>query len=277
MIGKHGAIPLFSERSRVKKPRMAKMQNQRNRQQEGAIEQTLSERNNMLNQNQRLRNARSRSQNINLRECYNHPAHSINAANELRQMYQKHLEQTELEQQVEIDLDLIIEAEREAYEAATVQVPFNRQEEKVKQILKRAKHSSLGEIKKGIVMARKQRMRTVEQYLCDDCDTIIVKPTDGFVIQGNIYVADPSTRGGLIGNNFPEVKDGEAISLDSVKQTVLCASCFLKALGLEPNPQPKPITRGRLTEMSSAISSFVRGRDSGYNGGLHPNYSVRNV
>jgi uncharacterized protein YlaI len=208
----------------------------------------------MLNQNQRPRNTRSRSQNINPRECH-----------------------TELEQQVELDLDLILEAEREAYEAATVQVPFNRQEEKVKQILKRAKHSSLNEIKKGIVMARKQRMRTVEQYLCDDCDRIIVKPTDGFVIQGNIYVADPSTRGGLIGNNFPEVKDGETISLDSVKQTVLCTSCFLKALGLELNSQPKPIPRGRLTEMPSTISSFARGRDSGYNGGLHPNYSVRNV
>lgn len=89
---------------------------------------------------------------------------------------------------------------------------------------------SLEPIREEIRKSRKPRMRTVEQYLCDGCDKTIMSPRAGFVIHGNIYVADPNQLGGLIGNNFPETD--EPISLDCVKRTVLCKECFIEAVGL---------------------------------------------
>lgn len=80
--------------------------------------------------------------------------------------------------------------------------------------------------------ARKPKMRTVEQYLCDQCDKVIDKPENGFVVHGNIYVADPSCSGGLIGNNFPPCEEGEAVIIDKIKQTVMCKPCFLRAIGV---------------------------------------------
>ena len=147
-----------------------------------------------------------------------------------------------------------------AYREATVDVPARREAEQASQILKSRKGSALEPIREKLRMARKPRMRTVEQFLCDHCDAVIAKPTDGYVVHGNIYVAEPSCRGGLIGNNFPEVQPGETITLESVKQTVYCKACFLKALGLEPSGvSPKQ------WEGSSAV-----GRDSirrnAYNG-----------
>lgn len=93
-----------------------------------------------------------------------------------------------------------------------------------------SKNDSLEPIRQEIQRSRKPRMRTVEQYLCDQCDKIIDTPRAGFVIQGNIYVADPASVGGLIGNNFPDTD--EPISVDSVKKTVLCKTCFMTAVGL---------------------------------------------
>lgn len=89
---------------------------------------------------------------------------------------------------------------------------------------------SLEPIREEIRKSRKPRLRTVEQYLCDNCDRIISSPSGGFVVHGNIYVADPTINGGLIGNNFPETD--EPVSLDCVKRTVLCKSCFIEAVGL---------------------------------------------
>ena len=126
------------------------------------------------------------------------------------------------------------EAQDRAFNEATIELPRERQEIKVKKILKKSKKKSLKNIKEGVEMARKPKMRTVQQYLCDQCDEIIPLPKDGsvegFVIQGNIYTADPSKRGGLIGNNFPDLATGEKIDPEQVKQTVLCKECFIKAL-----------------------------------------------
>ena len=70
---------------------------------------------------------------------------------------------------------------------------------------------------------------TVTLYKCDKCKKIINEPTGGLVIHGNIYVADPTQRGGLIGNNFP--KKGERFETeDAVARTVLCVPCFLNAV-----------------------------------------------
>jgi hypothetical protein len=128
---------------------------------------------------------------------------------------------------------------------ALVDRPRQRQEAFVKKLLKPGKRKSLEPIKDCIKMARKPKMRTVEQYLCDNCDSIIPNSTEevteGFVIHGNIYVADPSKRSGIIGNNIPDVAEGEKIEPAQVKQTVLCKTCLMKALfGINESKYKKP-------------------------------------
>jgi hypothetical protein len=81
-------------------------------------------------------------------------------------------------------------------------------------------------------------MTTVTLYKCDNCDKIIQKPDDGVVIQGNIYVADPQTRGGLIGNNFPEPNSNLSVppktfTQDDVKESVYCIPCFMNAIDIK--------------------------------------------
>lgn len=83
------------------------------------------------------------------------------------------------------------------------------------------------------VLKTKDAMRTVEHYLCDRCDQVIADPLQGFVVHGNIYVADPKCRGGLIGNNFPDVAPGDKIEVTDVKERVLCINCFKEALDLK--------------------------------------------
>lgn len=85
-------------------------------------------------------------------------------------------------------------------------------------------------IKEKLRDARKERLRTVQHYLCDSCDMPIMKPEDGFVVHGNIYLADPSAHMGIVGNNFPE-QPGD-FAADSVKKSVLCKRCMADALGL---------------------------------------------
>jgi uncharacterized protein YlaI len=107
-----------------------------------------------------------------------------------------------------------------------------REEDYVRESLKNSTLDSLADAKEATTAARKHKMRVVEHYLCDNCDKLIENPTQGFVIQGNIFVADPKKRGGLIGNNFPE-PDGEGkIEIKSVKQSVFCKECFFCSLGI---------------------------------------------
>lgn len=63
---------------------------------------------------------------------------------------------------------------------------------------------------------------------CDKCERVLEKPTDGFIIKGNIYVADAETKGGLIGNNIPD--DSEMIWSSDIKETMLCINCLLEIL-----------------------------------------------
>jgi hypothetical protein len=88
---------------------------------------------------------------------------------------------------------------------------------------------------------------TVTLYKCDGCSKIIQRPEDGLVVQGNIYVADPIHRGGLIGCNFP--KDTPTVvnpkfTRDEVKESVFCNSCFIKAV--LPNTKIATVRGGSL-------------------------------
>lgn len=89
----------------------------------------------------------------------------------------------------------------------------------------------------------KERLRTVSHYLCDRCDKLITDPEDGFVIQGNIYVADTSCRGGLIGNNFPlpeePGKKEHKFEIDEVDENVFCKWCLNEVLNLNKKKDVK--------------------------------------
>lgn len=141
-----------------------------------------------------------------------------------------------------------------------VLIPRQRQEERAARLIKAAKHNSLSGIKERVERARKPRMRTVEQYLCDHCDNIIPAPKAvesypaGVIIKGNIYVADPSVRGGLVGNNFPDTQPGDKIDPEAVRETVLCTPCFLRSLGLWPS-------KADLSQLSCTKASDPMTRD----------------
>lgn len=75
---------------------------------------------------------------------------------------------------------------------------------------------------------------TVTLYRCSKCKGIITDPKEGVVVHGNIYVADPTERGGLVGNNFPKAafkvgKDDEPI-VDQIGESVYCKGCFLRVV-----------------------------------------------
>lgn len=123
----------------------------------------------------------------------------------------------------------IAESAREAAFQEAAEANNRRDEEMTASSLK-LKKGACEPSREHLRRSRKPRMRTVEHFLCDYCDSQISKPEDGFVIHGNIYVADPKKTGGLIGNNFPD--DGEPVTQDNVTKTVMCRHCFMKALGL---------------------------------------------
>ena len=108
-----------------------------------------------------------------------------------------------------------------------------REEDYIRESIKSSDLSSLSKTKDALTAARKRQMRVVEHYLCDSCDRLIEKPEQGFVVQGNVYVADPKVKGGLIGNNFPEPDTDGKVDFKSVKQSVLCKECFCRALGIK--------------------------------------------
>lgn len=107
---------------------------------------------------------------------------------------------------------------------------MKEQSDKADKVLK-DKNTFFQKIKEKIRMARKARMRTVQMLLCDSCDEVILQPEDGYIVHGNIYVADPDCLGGLIGDNFPSE---EGATVDQVTQQVFCKKCFMKALETSP-------------------------------------------
>ena len=122
--------------------------------------------------------------------------------------------------------EILEQARNEAYAEAGLEVK-KLSESFTKNALRHTNLPSMGGVKEKVMKARKPKLRTVLHYLCDGCDKEISKPESGFVIHGNIYVADPNQVGGVVGNNFP---DKETFSIDEVQKTVLCVNCLTKAL-----------------------------------------------
>lgn len=144
----------------------------------------------------------------------------------------------------------IIEAARETARCEALDQTRRRIEDaaetRTQRILRKRSPVMDEEIKSHIRKARaKERMRTVSHYLCDRCDKPIMDPESGFVVQGNVYVADPSCRGGLIGNAFPDPDENGMIPADGIQETVFCNDCLSAVLRLNKSYSPKPqgITR----------------------------------
>jgi hypothetical protein len=71
-------------------------------------------------------------------------------------------------------------------------------------------------------------MKTAQLCICDKCLNPILDPEQGFIVQGNIYGADPNQMLGIIGNN---------IDKDEVKKVAFCKKCFIKILDLDCTQQ----------------------------------------
>lgn len=127
----------------------------------------------------------------------------------------------------------LIEAARN--EAATAG-DHNRLEQvdrAVEGILRDRGPSALESVKQPLRQARSPRMRTCTFYRCDKCNQAILNVDEGFIIHGNVYVADPSCRGGLIGNNFPNVRPGDKIEVEDIRENVFCHNCLVSLLKLD--------------------------------------------
>lgn len=68
--------------------------------------------------------------------------------------------------------------------------------------------------------------------ICEVCDNPITNSDCGYIVVGNIGVADAENFGGLIGNSFPEPSEDGTIMLADVQSTVYCRSCFCKILNI---------------------------------------------
>ena len=71
--------------------------------------------------------------------------------------------------------------------------------------------------------------------VCDKCKQVILCNGDGFIVHGNIYVADPNNIGGLVGDNFPKGENGimEQFTIEEVKKSCFCKRCFCEALYMD--------------------------------------------
>lgn len=135
------------------------------------------------------------------------------------------------------------------------QAPMRRDEEAVKQILGDRQYQLADDflnVQEELRESRKPTMQTKEHYLCDSCQRIITNPAAGFVIQGNIYVADTASLGGLVGNNIPEADENGHVRANAIKKTVLCDTCLKETLGLGANDFSKVAAKTNMVAGSIA-------------------------
>lgn len=92
---------------------------------------------------------------------------------------------------------------------------------------------------KSLLRKTNKSMRTCSYYLCDKCNQPIINCDDGYIFHGNVYVANPLERGGLIGNNFPNVTPDTSIHVEDVEENVFCHKCVMEVLGLNRHYEPR--------------------------------------
>lgn len=77
-------------------------------------------------------------------------------------------------------------------------------------------------------------MMTKECCICAGCNKPINDQDDGIIIQGNIYIADPHQRGGIIGNSkWLEKLENGALMVGDIPTEAYCKSCFMRAIPWE--------------------------------------------
>lgn len=164
----------------------------------------------------------------------------LEAFEEARQTTEENKEQNKhRDEEIRKDafLDQIKQLEFEALQNAN-KAPEAFKLNQAKQAIDREVLSSLQSVKDDIKMAKMPRGRIVRFFLCDVCGDTIPKPTsdvashEGFIIQGNVWLADPDANVGLIGNNIPQ-NDDKLVDVKNIKKTVICRGCLMKALGID--------------------------------------------
>ena len=141
------------------------------------------------------------------------------------------------DEEVRLENERVRQLQDEAY-GISLHAPEQFKLKQAEQVVGGQVMNSLKTIKRDISMAKVPRGRIVRFFLCDCCGNTIKKPTtskepyEGFIIRGNIYLADPDDNIGLVGDNIPEEKES-LVKIDHIKQTVLCKNCLLKALGID--------------------------------------------
>lgn len=134
--------------------------------------------------------------------------------------------------------DQLVESLRAEAAAEVEDLSLHRLQTTVDRVINDSRLHSLESVKTPLRKTKKG-MRTCSYYLCDKCNQPIIDCDDGYVFHGNVYVANPSERGGLIGNNFPKVVPGTLIDVEDVEENVFCHKCVMVVLGLDKHYEPK--------------------------------------
>jgi hypothetical protein len=153
--------------------------------------------------------------------------------------------------------DEIVRFAQDQAQKGAIELAKTQEKTYISGVLKKCKSKALSPIKEQIEMAANSKMRVVEQFLCDSCDKIIEKPTDGFIVHGNIYLASPSSRMGMIGNNFPEKE--ENFGAVDVCQKVYCKDCFCEVLDIKQQKattETKPATKTEKNKSKKGSVTF---------------------
>ena len=125
--------------------------------------------------------------------------------------------------------DYLEMAKEAAYKEAVDDVDFKYLGRLSKKAIKR-RFKYLNDLFMRLKEAMSYRTHNKEVAVCKACSKQILKPKDGFIIQGNVYVADIFTRRGLIGNNFP---DNDSFGVGEVGEVIFCMDCLQVVLGIE--------------------------------------------
>jgi hypothetical protein len=138
--------------------------------------------------------------------------------------------------------EYLVDVVREEAAAEIEDRALHNLQDLVDKAVKDPRPPTLGPVKSALRKTKKT-MRTRSYYLCDQCNIPIVNYDDGYIFHGNVYAANPSERGGLIGNNFPDVTPGTSIDVESVEEKVFCHKCVVKILGLDKHYAPKQLDK----------------------------------